>query len=124
MKKIILIAAAITSIISNAIAQEERLGVVTDVRSLMMFGLKAGMNYSNVYDTKGEQFNAKAKFGFAGGGFLSIPIGKYLGIQPEILFSKKGFHATSSILGSSYDLTRTTSYVDLPIFLHLNRLNS
>lgn len=80
-------------------------------------GLKAGANYSNIYDSQNDKYNADGKIGFAAGGFVSIPISRYLGIQPEILFSQKGFHATSSILGSDVSLTRTTNYIDLPIFL-------
>ena len=80
-------------------------------------GLKVGGNYSNIYDSKGEKYNADGKIGFATGAFVSIPIGKYLGIQPEILFSQKGFTATSSVLGADVKLTRTTIYIDVPVFL-------
>jgi hypothetical protein len=80
-------------------------------------GLKVGGNYSNIYDSQGEKYNADGKIGFATGAFVSIPIGKYLGIQPEILFSQKGFTATSSVLGADVKLTRTTNYIDVPVFL-------
>lgn len=80
-------------------------------------GAKIGANYSNIYDTQGEKYNANGKIGLAAGGFLSIPIGKFLGIQPEIMFSQKGFQATSSVLGADVTLTRTTNYIDVPIFL-------
>lgn len=46
---------------------------------------------------------------------MSIPIGTYFGIQPELLFSQKGFQATGRILGSTYKFTRTTSYIDVPL---------
>jgi hypothetical protein len=87
-----------------------------DNREKIIVGLKAGLNYANVYDTKGDQFNADPRWGFAGGGFVSVPIGKYLGIQPEVLYSQKGFSATNSILGNTYTYTRTTSYVDIPLY--------
>lgn len=80
-------------------------------------GLKIGGNYSNIYDSKGEKYNADGKIGFATGAFVSIPIGRYLGIQPEVLFSQKGFTATSSVLGADVKLTRTTNYIDVPVFL-------
>jgi hypothetical protein len=85
----------------------------------MMFGIKAGANYSNVYDAQGEEFHNDAKFGFAGGVFISIPIGKFLGVQPEVLYSQKGFHATGKLLGGTYDFTRTTNYIDVPLFIRL-----
>lgn len=109
MKKIILITLAVISIVSKSNAQ----GV--DLRDRLVFGLKVGVNYSNVYDSQGEEFKTDPKFGSVGGIFLAIPIGKYLGIQPELLFSQKGFHATGKILKNTYDFTRTTSYIDVPL---------
>jgi hypothetical protein len=85
--------------------------------SSVHFGIKAGINSSNVYDSKGEQFNADAKIGAVAGVFVAIPIGKFLGFQPEILFSQKGFKATGSLLGSSYSFIRTTNYIDIPLLL-------
>ena len=81
------------------------------------FGVKAGANYSNMYDSQNKDYTADGKIGFAAGAFVSIPIGTYFGIQPELLFSQKGFKATSTVLGNDVSLTRTTSYIDLPIFL-------
>ena len=108
MKKILLIIAIVGVIVVNSNAQ---------TRSKLHIGLKAGTNYSNVYDSEGEKFNADAKFGLAAGAFFAIPLGKFVGVQPEILFSQKGFKATGSLLGSPYSLTRTTSYIDIPLLL-------
>jgi hypothetical protein len=83
----------------------------------LVLGLKIGGNYSNVYNARGEQFVADAKLGIVAGGFMSIPIGKYLGIQPEVLFSQKGFKATGVILGNTYKFTRTTSFIDVPLMV-------
>ncbi len=88
-----------------------------DFRSKLTFGLKIGGNYSNVYDAQGEQFKADPKFGVAGGAFLAIPIGRYLGVQPEVLFSQKGFQATGALLGSTYNFTRTTNFIDVPLLV-------
>lgn len=81
------------------------------------FGAKAGLNLANVYDTEGEQFDAGAKFGFVAGAFLNIPIGTLLGVQPELLYSQKGFKATGSVLGSPYTITRTLNYLDIPLLV-------
>ncbi len=97
-------------LIYNVAAQDN-----ADMRDRFSFGVKIGANYSNVYDSKGEEFNADAKLGAVGGVFLTIPIGTYIGVQPEILLSQKGFKATGNVLGSKYELTRTTSYVDVPL---------
>lgn len=115
MKKIALILVIIAFMAYNSSAQENG----TDSRNKLQFGLKAGANLSNVYDTKGEEFNADPKIGFVTGAFITIPIGKYLGIQPEILFSQKGFKARGRILGLDYEFTRTTNYIDVPLLFSL-----
>jgi hypothetical protein len=92
---------------------------VPDFREKMLMGLKAGVNSSNVYDTQGEKYTADPQMGFAGGVFLSVPIGKYLGIQPELLFSQKGYKSKGTYLGSAYNLSRTSNYLDIPILFAL-----
>lgn len=103
--------------ISSSYAQTETTSSTTDNREKLFFGLKVGTNYSNVYDSQGEDFVADAKFGIAGGAFVSIPIGSFFGIQPEVLFSQKGYKSTGTFLGSSYSMTRTTDYLDIPLFV-------
>lgn len=115
MKKIILLLVAIIFIATNTRAQDSG----TDSRENFQFGLKAGLNYSNIYDEKGDNFTADGKFGFVGGAFLSIPIGKYLGIQPEVLFSQKGFKTSGSFLGISYKFTRTLNFIDIPLLVQI-----
>lgn len=117
MKHILIIASLFS--ISTTVAVAQDCSNETDNREKFQFGLKAGLNYSNVYDAKGEEFNADAKFGFVGGLFMAIPIGKYLGVQPEVLFSQKGFRAHGVILGNPYSFNRTTSYIDIPLQLML-----
>jgi hypothetical protein len=80
-------------------------------------GLKAGANYANVYDTEGEDFKADATLGLAAGVFATVPVLNSVSIQPELLFSQKGFKATGQLLGSSYSLERTSSYLDIPILV-------
>lgn len=88
-----------------------------DDRENLRFGLKAGINVSNVYDEQGDDFVADPKLGFVGGGFLSIPIGKYLGVQPEVLYSQKGFRSSGSFLGLDYQATRTLGFLDIPLYV-------
>jgi hypothetical protein len=90
---------------------------------MFQFGLKIGSNYSNIYDSNGENFDAKGKFGLAGGVFMAIPISKFLGVQPEVLFSQKGYKQTGTFLGNTYDLTRTTDYIDIPLLLSIKPVN-
>ncbi|MFZ4106273.1 porin family protein [Flavobacterium sp.] len=114
MKKAILWIVMVTLIVTSSYSQSK---VTTDYRDKLTIGLKAGTNYSNVYDSSGENFVADAKFGIAAGGFISIPLGTYFGIQPEVLFSQKGYKSSGTFLGSSYSMTRTTDHLDIPILV-------
>lgn len=115
MKRLLLSATIIVLAMGNSYAQKAR-----DVFSL---GIKVGSNYSNVFDSQGDKFVAEGKYGLAAGAFLSLPIGKIIGIQPEVIYSEKGFKATGSFLGSNYSATRTTTYIDVPILLAVKPTN-
>ena len=111
MKKTILLLVMIAAMTGLLSAQNDG-----DYREKLSFGFKVGGNLSNVYDEQGEEFRADAKLGFVGGAFLEIPIGSFIGVHPEFLFSQKGFRATGSLLGFDYTFTRTTSFIDVPIY--------
>ena len=95
------------------------ISAVAQDRDNPYFGLKAGLNYANVYDEKGGDFEADPKLGFAGGAFIGLPLGDILGIQPEVLFSQKGYQGSGSTLGSSFEYKRTLNYLDIPIQLQI-----
>ena len=113
MKKVILLLVAIIFVANLLNAQENN----TDLREKLQFGLKAGANYSNIYDSQAQEFNTEYKFGFVAGAFLALPIGKFIGLQPEILFSQKGYKSTGTFLTIPYKFTHTTSYIDIPLLL-------
>lgn len=116
MKKIFLTIIILITSMTNMIGQEEGSDEETTYNDKIVFGFKAGGNLSNVYDSKGEEFKADAKLGWVAGAFVAIPIGEVMGIQPEVLFSQKGFHGEGTILGGNYDFKRTTNYIDIPVF--------
>jgi len=111
MKKILLSCFTYLSFTSVSTAQDFDM----DADAKFTIGAKAGLNLSNVYDTKGDAFSADAKFGFAIGAFATIPFGNFLAFQPELLISQKGFQGTGYLLGSTYSVTRTTTYLDIPL---------
>ena len=88
-----------------------------DSRNKIHIGAKAGLSLSNVYDSEGEEFDADAKLGFTGGAFLMIPIGKFLGIQPEVLITQKGFKGNGSVLSIPYSFKRTSTFLEIPILV-------
>jgi len=104
---------ALSAVAFNSNAQED------DAEDRIRLGIKAGVNYSNIYDERSNDYVADGKLGFVGGAFMSIPIGKFIGLQPEFLLSQKGFMATGSVLGFNYELTRTTTYMDVPLMISL-----
>lgn len=115
MKKTHILTAIITLLAINTYGQ----GMDVNSPTRIHLGVKAGLNYSNIYDSKGDNFDAEGKFGAAAGLFLAIPIGRFLGIQPEILYSQKGYKQTGAFLGSNYDLTRTSHYIDIPLLVSI-----
>lgn len=104
--------------ISSLKAQSE------DKRNSLGFGLKAGFNIANVWDSQGEEFRADPKAGMAGGLFLSLPLGKLLGFQPEMLLSQKEFKGSGMLLGTAYSFSRTTTYLDIPLQLQFKPLQN
>jgi hypothetical protein len=91
----------------------------TDNREKMRFGAKIGINGSNVYDNEGDPFTADTKYGIMIGVFTAIPIGKYIGVQPEVQLSQKGFKGRGSLIGNPYSVTRTTTFIDIPLQIAL-----
>lgn len=117
MKKTIFTLFAAIAMFSAKAQELARTSSDTDTRSNFVLGAKLGANYSNVYDSEGEDFVADPKLGFVAGGFVTIPLGKLFAIQPEVLYSQKGFKGEGTLLGSSYKYERTTDYLDVPVFI-------
>lgn len=88
-----------------------------DLRERFTFGIKAGANMSNIWDTKAEDFSADPKVGFAGGVFASIPLGRLFALQPEVMFSQKGYTASGEFLTIPYEMKRTSNYLDIPLLV-------
>ncbi|HMJ70401.1 MAG TPA: porin family protein [Cyclobacteriaceae bacterium] len=120
MKKILISLIVVLSITCSSFAQDQD----KDLRETPVFGLKIGPNISNVYDSKGGEFDADAKAGLAAGAFVAIPFGKSVGFQGEMLFSQKGFKGSGTMFGSPYTFTRTTNYLDIPLLLAIKPTGS
>jgi hypothetical protein len=117
MKKLLIILTVIGFTVKG---QDDRSS--SDAKKLVVFGLKGGFNYSKVYDTQGEGFVASPKLGAVAGAWVSLPINRLLGVQPELLISQKGFKANGVMLGEPYVMTRTTTHLDVPLQLQFKAL--
>lgn len=112
MIKIVLVTLC-SAVLSTSFAQSNML----DMREQFTWGIKAGVNGSDISNAQGVEFQSSPQTGLAAGFIFSIPFSQWVGIQPELLFSQKGFQATGKILESNYDLTRTTNYLAIPLLI-------
>ncbi len=87
---------------------------LADNREAMSFGLKAGVNYSNVYDSESQNFVADSKFGFAGG-FCSHSFWEiYWNPARAFVFAKR-IQVFWNVSGKHLQHDPTTNYIDVPI---------
>ena len=75
-------------------------------------GVKGGVNIASV-DTNVPDISdlAESKTGFVGGGFATFGLGSLFALQPELLYSQKGFKAEES--GQSAELG--LNYFEIPV---------
>lgn len=76
------------------------------------FGLKAGMNISNV---SGDG-DAKSKVGFNAGVFMNAPIAANFSIQPEVLYNSKG----AKLDYDNFDINFNLDYISVPVMFQYN----
>lgn len=98
MKKLILSAAVAILAISGAQAQTA-------------FGLKGGLNVSNLYGSGVSNDATKSLFGGNGGFFASIPASTNFYIQPEVSYSMEGAMYKGS------DAKTKLNFVNIPVML-------
>lgn len=118
MKKTILACAALLSVasIGSVRAQGVRLG------------LRAGANYANLAGDVQNESTYNNKIGFLGGVMLNADLSGdgFLSVQPEILFSQKGFENKpteyKSLLGTTQKREGKVNYnyLDVPVLLKIN----
>jgi hypothetical protein len=91
-------------------------------------GLKGGANYSNIAGDLQHENVYQNKLGFNGGLTANFAIagGNFLSIQPELLYSQKGYKYRDEeyrdLLGRQIKSkgTRNFNYLDLPVLLKVN----
>lgn len=89
-------------------------------------GVKGGANLSNLSGDLTNEDRYENKFGFHGGLMLNIGLldDGFLSVQPEVLFSQKGFtyaddEFTSGTIRYKYDGDVTYNYIDVPVLLKI-----
>ncbi|MBC6697150.1 porin family protein [Hymenobacter sp. BT190] len=85
------------------------------------FGLKGGANLSNLAGDLTDEDRFDSKVGFHAGAMLNIGLldDGFLSLQPEVLFSQKGYEYNGSRAFGlyTYDGKVTYNYIDVPVLL-------
>ena len=83
------------------------------------FGIKGGLNLSNLYVDDVQDENMKA--GFNLGVFSKLPLAKGFSIQPELIYSNKGAKISynNALLGNG-EYRFNLHYVELPVLAVIN----
>lgn len=103
-------------IATAAVAQEQQ--TTTESSLSPKFGIKGGINLSNLYvdDVKDENM----KVGLNAGFFAKLPLTRGFSIQPELLYSNKGAKETyDNILGKG-EYRFNLDYIELPVLAVIN----
>jgi hypothetical protein len=82
----------------------------------LTFGAKAGVNYANVSNVE----DSKATIGFHVGGIANYAFNESWSIQPEVLFSTKGY--SFEVLDETSNVT--FSYIEIPVSVKYTLSNS
>jgi hypothetical protein len=83
-------------------------------------GPKLALNFANVIGNGGGQSN-KFKFGYSAGFFLRVDLNETVGLQPEILYSTRGYKKSTSFgnLSNDTSIVNSFSYIDFPFLLDI-----
>jgi hypothetical protein len=85
------------------------------------FGIKGGVNFSNIIKTNDRNFETQFKPGLNAGLFVDIPVVEGLAFSPELMFSQKGYKTTgTSLLGVSNEYSVTTNFIEIPILAKIS----
>ncbi|MFC6996168.1 porin family protein [Rufibacter roseus] len=92
------------------------------------FGLKGGLNYSNLSGDLKDEERFNNKIGYNAGIFLNAPIvGDFFSIQPEVLYSNKGYRYDDKVVSTvqtpvvgageeyRYEGSANFNYIDVPV---------
>lgn len=85
------------------------------VNAQIKFGVKGGVDISNIIKTNDPNFNTNYVTGFNAGVTLEIPIAGPFGVQPEVVYAQKGYKA--NVTGG--DFTQTRNFIDVPLLARL-----
>lgn len=126
MKKCVMLAAMFFVGITASSAQEIREMFGSDQKGKILYGIRAGLNVSNLAGEygpdSGDELDFDSRVGFHVGGVVDIPITNGFYVQPGLLFSTRGAKDKYSYSESGYSEEATSKY--RPIYLEIPVLAS
>jgi hypothetical protein len=98
-------------------AQEQQ--TVTENKLSPKFGIKAGLNLTNMYVQDVSDENMKA--GLTAGVYAKLPVARGFSIQPELLYSNKGAKETyNNFIEGEGEYRFNLHYIELPVLAVVN----
>lgn len=107
-------------------------------QSTTKFGIRAGASHAGIRGEAVSSLQSLVDFtdgmvttndrtGFFGGGYVSVPVGNVLSIEPALYYSQKGYTMTgdfnikgAEFIGANAKARLNTSYIDLPVLIKAN----
>jgi len=86
--------------------------------SMAQFGVKGGVNFSNLYTEDVDDENMLTSFN--AGLFVNLPVSDMLSIQPEVLYSRKGSELTYDNVFATGSAKFKLNYIEVPVLLKVN----
>lgn len=85
-------------------------------------GVKGGVSFSDIPkfgDVLTAEVSADTDYrvGAVIGGFVAFPFGRYLSLQPEVLYTQRGMEGSIPTLDETFKLK--LSYIDIPVLLRI-----
>ena len=88
--------------------------IAAPLQAQTTIGVKGGINVANVSTNVSDLPDViDSKTGFVGGGFVTLGLGSLFALQPELLYSQKGFEASEGDLSAQLG----TNYIEIPVLL-------
>ena len=88
--------------------------IAAPLQAQTTLGVKGGINIANVSVSEVDLPDVlDSKTGFVGGAFVNLTLGSLFALQPELLYSQKGFKASEGPLEAKLG----TNYIEIPVLL-------
>lgn len=102
-------------LLAGAVNVKAQTTSTSDKKDGLHFGVRAGVNLSNLIKDGADNSTTGSKLGFNAAAFLEIPVTTGFSVQPELQFSQKGYKSSGSIAGSPYEYKLTTNFIEVPL---------